>query len=146
MQIRPWTPSDDVAAHISGIYEEYGLFFDPSFEDDLFDVPGHYRSGGFWVAENETGLIGTVAIVPQGAARLLRRMYVSKRHRGDGVAAALLRHAAAAGPWKTTWLWSDVRFRAAHRFYQKEGFIGGHCRVLDDPDRSVERFFSRAER
>ena len=146
MLIRPWRSDDDVPGHISGIYQEYGLIFDPDFEDDLFDIPGHYRSGGFWVAASEGALVGTVAVMPQGGARLLRRMYVKPEYRKTGLASILLKRAASEGPWRDTWLWSDVRFRAAHRFYQREGFVGGPCRVLDDPDRSVERFFWRRER
>jgi len=56
---------------------------------------------------------------------------------------SLLRRAAAFGRFGRTELWSDVRFRAAHRLYLSEGFAPGPTRVLADPDRSVERYFSK---
>ena len=141
--IRSWRPGDPVMDHIAVIYREFGLVFDPSFESDLLDVPGTYGAGAFWVAEHEGRIVGTAAVVPNGAARLVKRIYVAPDARRHGLARGLLRRAAAFGRFGRTELWSDVRFRAAHRLYLSEGFAPGPTRVLADPDRSVERYFSK---
>jgi GNAT superfamily N-acetyltransferase len=72
-------------------------------------------------------------------------MYVAPRARRGGLARELLRRCLGWGDFARTELWSDVRFRGAHALYQREGFTPGPCRVLADPDRSVERYFSRTE-
>jgi GNAT superfamily N-acetyltransferase len=144
--IRPWRPGDDVLGHIAAIYGEFGLAFDPAFEDDLLDVGASYARGSFLVAEDSAGLVGTAAVQANGGVRLVRRMYVAPRGRRGGLARELLRRCAAWGSFPRTELWSDVRFRGAHALYRAEGFVAGPCRVLTDPDRSVERYFSREER
>jgi putative acetyltransferase len=85
--------------------------------------------GGFWVAtDTDTGdPVGSIALRPlSGLAAELDVMYVTPRHRGSGVARALLatleEHARAAGV-------SVVRLRAgepqpeALRFYIAAGFM-----------------------
>lgn len=141
--LRDWQPGDDVAGHIRSIYDEYGLCFDPDFEDDLEDVATSYASGKFWVILDGEGLVATGAVVPNGGARLVKRMYVAPRGRRLGLARLLLRRALAWGDFVATELWSDVRFPAAHRMYRAEGFQPGPVRVLADPDASVERYFRR---
>jgi GNAT superfamily N-acetyltransferase len=141
--IRSWRPGDDVAGHIARIYAEFGLCFDPAFEDDLLDVGASYARACFLVAEDSAGLAGTAAACAEGGVRLVRRMYVAPRARRTGLARALLARCLAWGNFRRTELWSDVRFRGAHALYRGEGFVPGPCRVLDDPDRSVERFFAR---
>ncbi len=143
MRLRAWRPTDDVAAHIAAIYVEYGLCFDPSYENDLFDIEGAYAGGAFWVVEDEQGILATAAVVPDSGARLIRRMYVARRGRRRGLAAELIAACEGWGSFSRTHLWSDVRFRAAHALYLGAGFRGGHFRVLTDPDRSVERYFWR---
>lgn len=142
-KMRPYRPGDPVRAHIAAIYEEFGLVFDPAFEDDLDDIAASYTPGAFWVVDDAEGLVATAAVVPYGAARLIKRIYVAPRGRRTGLARRLLRQCASWGDFARTELWSDVRFRAAHRLYLDEGFIPGPVRVLADPDASVERYFSR---
>lgn len=135
--------SERVAAHIAGIYAEHGLGFDLAFEDDLIDIGATYAFGAFWLVEDERGIVGTAAVLPNGACRLFKRLYVAPRGRRLGLARALFRHACDWGAFGRTELWSDVRFAQAHRLYLSEGFRPGPTRVLDDPDRSVERSFWR---
>lgn len=137
--------SERVAAHIAAIYEEHGLTYDAAFEDDLLDIDGAYAAGCFWVEEDEAGIVATCGVVPNGSARLIKRMYVASRARRRGLARQLLRRACAWGDFRRSELWSDVRFRGAHAMYRAEGFVSGPVRVLDDPDRSVELYFSRME-
>lgn len=141
--IRNWRPADPVMDHIAEIYREFGLVFDPGFESDLVDVAASYATGAFWVAEHEGRLVATAAVVPHGPARLVKRIYVARDARRLGLARTLLRRAMAWGRFARTELWSDVRFRNAHRLYLSEGFTPGPVRVLADPDRSVERYFSK---
>lgn len=143
--IRSWRPTDPVLDHIATVYREFGLSFDPGFESDLLDVGQSYATGAFWVAERDGELVGTVGVVPAGFARVIKRIYVSASARRGGLARSLLRTAAAWGDYPRTELWSDVRFRGAHRLYTSEGFTPGPARVLTDPDRSVERYFWRLE-
>jgi GNAT superfamily N-acetyltransferase len=140
---RLYRPGDPVREHVRGIYEEFGLAFDPAFEDDLDDVPGAYAGGAFWVVEDAEGIAATAGVVPYGPARLIKRIYVHARARRGGLARSLLRRCAAFGDFARTELWSDVRFRTAHQLYLSEGFVQGPTRVLADPDRSVERYFRR---
>ncbi len=143
MEIRPFRAGDDVAAHVAAIYDEFGLGFDSAFEDDLFDIAGVYAHGEFWVVEAAGRIVATAGVVPHGGTRLIKRIYVAADARRHGLARQLLRRCAAFGTFSRTELWSDVRFRSAHQLYLSEGFRFGHTRVLEDPDGSVERYFSR---
>ncbi len=125
------------------IYQEYDLVYDPQFEDDLLDCSASYSAGAFWVIEDERGIVATGAVVPNGGARLIKRMYVAARARRLGLARVLLHQCLGWGDFARSELWSDVRFPAAHRLYQREGFVPGPVRVLTDPDASVERYFRR---
>ncbi|MFZ5476183.1 MAG: GNAT family N-acetyltransferase [Myxococcota bacterium] len=140
---RLYRPGDPVRDHVAGVYAEFGLVFDDAFEDDLADVEAAYAGGVFWVVEDGEGIAATAGVVPHGPARLIKRIYVAARARRGGLARALLRRACAWGDFARTELWSDVRFRDAHRLYLSEGFLPGPTRVLADPDRSVERYFRR---
>jgi GNAT superfamily N-acetyltransferase len=141
--MRLFRPGDPVRDHIRRIYEEFHLAFDPAFEDDLDDIAATYAHGALWVIDDAEGIVATGGVVPNGAARLIKRIYVAPRGRRAGLARQILRQACAWGDFPRTELWSDVRFRSAHRLYLDEGFVPGPTRVLADPDRSVERYFSR---
>ena len=145
LHLRDARPSDAIAAHIAAVYAEFDLVFDLDFEDDLQDVVGTYALGRFLVVEDEAGVVATGAVLPNGAARIIKRMYVAPRGRRGGLARGLLRELCTFGHFAWTELWSDVRFRSAHRLYASEGFAPGPVRVLTDPDASVERYFRRAD-
>lgn len=146
LTVRPLRADDDVAGHIARVYTEFGLEFDPAFEDDLLDPMESYRHGMFLVAEGADGrIVGTAAVAPHGGARVIKRIYIAPEGRRGGLARRLVRECCAWGRFVRTELWSDVRFRNAHRLYLSEGFTPGPTRVLDDPDRSVERYFFRDE-
>ena len=144
---RPLHADDPVQAHIARVYAEFGLEFDLDFEDDLQDAVGSDRTGAFGVVEGPPGstsrIWATAGVLPHGSTRIIKRIYVAAEARRLGLARQLLRLAAAWGDFPRTELWSDVRFRSAHRLYLSEGFQPGPVRVLEDPDRSVERSFWR---
>jgi putative acetyltransferase len=98
-------------------------------EKDLASVPVHYRGprAGFWVAEDEGAIIGTVAVRPkQEGTCELKRLYVRADHRGTGLGQRLYRHAeefARAAGYERIWLDSSRRFAKAHRLYVRNGFV-----------------------
>jgi len=100
--------------------------------------------GALWVAESEGRVVGMVATRPLGSdsAWEICKMYVEKAQRGTGLAHALLGgaedHARAQGAARMV-LWTDTRFDAAHRFYEKRGYVrAGSIRILDDISKSLE--------
>jgi GNAT superfamily N-acetyltransferase len=100
--------------------------------------------GAVWVAEAEGRIVGMVATRPLGSDRAweICKMYVEKSQRGTGLAHRLLggaeAHAMAQGAERLV-LWTDTRFDAAHRFYEKRGFVrAGSIRILDDISKSLE--------
>src|SRR5262245_3429525 len=99
-------------------------------QPDLNDIRGFYQhgEGNFWVAVDGDTVVGTVALLDIGDKQAaLRKMFVASSHRGaqHGVAAALL-HAlltwCRARGIRTVFLGTTAKFRAAHRFYEKNGF------------------------
>lgn len=100
--------------------------------------------GALWVAERDGRVIGMAATRPlnQDQAWEICKVYVAAEARGTGLAHQLLetaeRHALEAGAHRLV-LWTDTRFEAAHRFYEKRGFVRqGSIRILDDISHSLE--------
>jgi len=131
--IRQFTPSDaqDVVNVILPIQQsEFGIPITLEAQPDLQDIPGFYQrgNGGFWVAESEGAVVGTVALLDIGNRQAaLRKMFVAKSHRGAeyGVAkdliSNLLEWCRARGV-DEIYLGTTAAFLAAHRFYEKNGF------------------------
>ena len=102
------------------------------------------RFRALWTAEASGRIVGMIAAAPmrEDSAWEISRMYVARPYRGTGLAARLLTAAEdrirAAGARRVV-LWTDTRFEAAHRFYEKHSFVrAGSIRVLDDKSRSLE--------
>lgn len=100
--------------------------------------------GALWAAEAAGRVVGMVATRPLGSDRAweICKMYVEKAQRGTGLAHALLggaeEHARGQGAQRIV-LWTDTRFEAAHRFYEKRGYVrSGSIRILDDISKSLE--------
>jgi N-acetylglutamate synthase-like GNAT family acetyltransferase len=100
-------------------------------QPDLTDIPAFYQSGtgGFWVARSNDDVVGTVGLKDIGLGQAaLRKMFVAAPFRGRefGVAGklldALLAHARAQGIVEI-FLGTTEKFLAAHRFYEKKGFV-----------------------
>jgi GNAT superfamily N-acetyltransferase len=134
MEIVPFAPAheDAVVALIVPIQrEEFGIDITAEQQPDLRSIPSFYQTGagGFWLACSEGRVVGTIALLDIGGGEAaLRKMFVHRDHRGAGrgVAArllgALLGHAAARG-LRTIYLGTTPDFHAAHRFYEKNGFV-----------------------
>jgi GNAT superfamily N-acetyltransferase len=108
--------------------------------------------GTLWVAEQEGRVAGMVATRPLGTDRTweICKMYVEKSQRGTGLAHRLLggaeAHAMAQGADRLV-LWTDTRFDAAHRFYEKRSFVrSGSIRILDDISKSLEFRYAKPVR
>lgn len=130
---------EGVVALISGIQRgEFQLAITPQEQPDLMDIPGFYVQGRlgpglFLVAVDGNGAVaGSIALLnigPDAQGRgqgALRKMFVRADMRGTGLAAALLD--ALLGWCRQTgvleiFLGTTDRFLAAHRFYEKHGFM-----------------------
>lgn len=133
-RIRQFAPTDaqavvDVILPIQ--LSEFGIAITLEAQPDLQDIPGFYQRGhgSFWVAESEGTVVGTVALLDIGNRQAaLRKMFVAKSHRGPehGVArrliATLLEWCRSRGI-DEIYLGTTAAFLAAHRFYEKNGFI-----------------------
>jgi N-acetylglutamate synthase-like GNAT family acetyltransferase len=138
--IRPWRRGDEpgILDMILPIQrDEFGIPISAADQPDLADIEAYYLpgAGGFWVAEADGRIIGTISLKDIGEGRgALRKMFVAAPFRGAPHALAgrllttLLRHATDAGLSEIV-LGTTAFFLAAHRFYEKHGF-----RQIDDAD------------
>jgi len=110
---------------------EFGIPITEADQPDLTNIPGFYQSGtgGFWVARSNDEVVGTLGLKDIGQRQAaLRKMFVAAPFRGRefGVAGklldALLVHARAQGVAEI-FLGTTEKFMAAHRFYEKKGFV-----------------------
>jgi N-acetylglutamate synthase-like GNAT family acetyltransferase len=100
-------------------------------QPDLRSIPSTYQTGAgnFWVARVDDRVVGTIALLDIGQGQAaLRKMFVDSRYRGAeaGTASRLLDHLldwARGRGVREIFLGTTAVFRAAHRFYEKHGFI-----------------------
>lgn len=133
IQIVPFAlpQEEQVGALIVGIQrDEFQIAITLEDQPDLQDIPAFYQqgAGNFWVALSEGEVVGTVALLDlsnqQGA---LRKMFVHPGYRGPGHGVSarlldtLLEWSRARG-FKEIYLGTTEKFRAAHRFYERNGF------------------------
>lgn len=110
---------------------EFGFDIRAQDQPDLLDVANFYQSGigGFWVAIEDGEVVGTIGLRDIGNNQgALRKMFVKASHRGKerAVAARLLEHlvrSATRAKANELYLGTTERFVAAHRFYEKNGFV-----------------------
>ena len=109
--------------------KEFGIAITRDGQPDLADIPSFYQqgNGNFWLARRNGKVIGTVALKDIGNRQLaLRKMFVSREERGGGTARALLDTAVAWAKERQCtdiFLGTTAQFLAAHRFYEKNGFV-----------------------
>lgn len=98
--------------------------------------------GNYWIAFFNQILIGTIAVIDIGHhAFELRDVFLDKDYRGTGFAKQLL---VTVFEWAkehdihTIYLGTTLSFRAAHRFYEKNGFreiaredMPSYCQPMD---------------
>jgi GNAT superfamily N-acetyltransferase len=132
--VEPYQPEQRqrVIDHVLGIQRgELGVPITLEDQPDLQDVSSFYGRGrgGFWVARAGEDIIGTLGLLDHGSeGAALRKMFVAASFRGreHGVAtallSALLAHANARGV-RCIRLGTRPEMHAAHRFYEKHGFV-----------------------
>lgn len=111
--------------------EEFGISLTAEDQPDLQAIPDFYQvgNGDFWVAKHQGQVIGTIGLKDIGARQTaLRKMFVAAPFRGRefGVAAQLL-NMLLENAWERSvqeiYLGTTDKFLAAHRFYEKHGFV-----------------------
>ncbi len=110
---------------------EFNLPITAEDQPDLADITGFYQRGcgNFWVAVQGSRVVGTIALLDIGNNRAaLRKMFVHSDYRGEknGTSGKLLNSLLAWTKEKNIreiYLGTTSRFLAAHRFYEKNGFI-----------------------
>ncbi|RZL55636.1 MAG: GNAT family N-acetyltransferase [Sphingomonas sp.] len=131
--IRPYAAPDRdrIPALILPIQQvEFGIPVTAQDQPDLLTIDDYYQTGagGFWVAERDDEIVGTIGL--KDIARrngALRKMFVAAHARGRehrvavGLLEALVQHARLAG-MQNIYLGTAREFLAAHRFYKKSGF------------------------
>ena len=122
---------DQVNSLIIGIQAgEFSIPITLEEQPDLFDVDKFYRHGhgDFWIAVDDGQVLGTIALRDIGNHQgALRKMFVSPTYRGKehGVALALLNRLldeSRKRGFKEVFLGTTEKFKAAQRFYAKNGF------------------------
>lgn len=99
-------------------------------QPDLQDIELNYQhtGGNFWGAKYDEQLVGTIALIAiDGKAGALRKMFVRKEYRGKefGIAQRLLDELVAyckQNNITAIYLGTVDLLKAAHRFYEKNGF------------------------
>ena len=131
-------------ALVSEVFAEYGLILNAAIDEPrLLEADTYFRGSGgeFWVVELDGTIRATGAVYLHGEAGELKSLYVHSTLRRRGVGRGLTQmsidYARAAGK-RRMFLWSDTRFRDAHRLYRNMGFREFGLRVLDDSHDSTE--------
>jgi len=109
---------------------EFGIPVTLEGQPDLLDIELYYfRDGGrFWGAKHNGQLVGTIALINIGYnTGVLRKMFVQKEFRGKqfGVGQQLLTTLTAycrAHNINHLYLGTVEVMKAAHRFYERNGF------------------------
>lgn len=154
--IRPFAIAD-----IDGVFsvilpiqnKEFGIAITADDQPDLAVIPDFYqaRKGQFWVAELDGAIVGTLGLKDIGNNQTaLRKMFVAAHVRGreHNVAARLLDALFAHAEEQAItdiFLGTTDQFLAAHRFYEKNGFIeiGHHDLPRAFPIMAVDSKFYR---
>lgn len=145
---------DGIAELIALVFADYpGCVFDRSGEfPELDAIADDFKAddGRLWVAVAATDrVMGCFGVKYDASAREaeLHKVYLHPAVRGRGMAQRLMAKALA---WlgqthpdcQNVMLWTDTRFEAGHRFYEKCGFARtGESRILDDLSNSSELQF-----
>jgi N-acetylglutamate synthase-like GNAT family acetyltransferase len=155
--VSPYVPGEREAVIdlVLGIQRgELGVPITLADQPDLADIPGAYQRGrgGFWVAAEGGRIVGVIGLLDAGDAVALRKMFVDRDHRGRGhvVAARLLETLLAhahAREIARVFLGTRPEMYAAHRFYEKNGFVRLDASELPAafPRMSVDSVFYRRE-
>jgi len=142
---------EELIGLIEDIFTEYNMKFDVDEElPDFLNFEQHYKGQHkLFVAEHsENGILaGCTALKIEEDLPRLSRVYVRKKDRGKGVGKKMVRRAVEYAqslnyPW--IHLWTDTRFKRAHRFYRDLGYeYTGQVKPLGDINDSYEYHFRK---
>lgn len=131
--IQPYEKSyqEAVITHILTIQQdEFQIPITREEQPDLAAIPSIYQQGkgNFWLALDAGRVVGTLGLIDIGQGMVaLRKMFVNPAYRGAAGPAARLwetaRNWAEAQGVSRIYLGTTSRFLAAHRFYEKHGFL-----------------------
>lgn len=110
---------------------EFGVPITLEEQPDLVDIAGTFQrqSGNFWVALIRGEVVGTIGLIDIGNQEMcLKKMFVCKDFRGaaHGVGQALMEQAKQWSHSKKVrriYLGTTPQMVAAHKFYEKNGFV-----------------------
>jgi len=149
LDLRPTVPEDvsGILKLIAEVYAEYDCVLDAEGEEPHLLEPGPYfrsHGGEFWVVEDNGSICATAAVLLHEDAGELKSLYVhpSLRRQGWGhrLTNLTIDYARQNGKSKMI-LWSDTRFKDAHRLYRGLGFREMGIRELHDSNNTVEYGF-----
>lgn len=133
MQVLPFSPgleSQIIDLIVTIQRSEFGIDITAKDQPDLSDIANFYQQGlgNFWVAVDNEQVVGTIALLDIGDHQVaLRKMFVKTEFRGKEKQTAW-RLFDSALIWakekeiESIYLGTTVKFLAAHRFYEKNGF------------------------
>lgn len=139
---------------IEGVFDEYDWVFDATIElPDLLHFEKYYKQEGglpkllVTCLEQDDEPVACAAIKPDNRGAYLSRVYVSKSHRRQGIARAMiikLMEEALENDVHYLHLWTDTQFVDAHKLYEHLDIVfTGHVRPLNDPNNCYEYHFER---
>jgi GNAT superfamily N-acetyltransferase len=111
--------------------QEFQIPISKEDQPDLFTIESFYQTGigNFWIALYQDKVVGTISLLDIGNNEVaLRKMFVHKGYRGQTYKTASLLLEKALR-WtqeksiKAIYLGTTPQFLAAHRFYEKNGFV-----------------------
>lgn len=111
--------------------KEFSIPITREDQPDLNDIPNFYQTGAgnFWIALCGGKVVGTAALLDIGNNQaVLRKFFVKSAYRGSRYNTAkqlLTALLTGAAEHKVTevFLGTTAKFLAAHRFYEKNGFV-----------------------
>jgi putative acetyltransferase len=135
--------SDGVIALIARVFADYeGCVLDVDNEEPELRTPGDSFTR-FWVLARDDEILGCGGLFDRGDGAVeLKKLYLDPSVRGRGHARAIAErveeYARSVGAG-TVELWTDTRFLAAHRFYERRGYVRtGRTRELHDRSNTTE--------
>lgn len=152
MNVRPATQADapQIIKLIGEVWAEYDCILDTNVEEQYLLTPAEYfhaQNGEFWVVEENEEMIATCAVMMNSETTAeLKSLYVNKNFRQHGLGQQLTEMTIAFARDKGASemiLWSDTRFTAAHRLYERLGFEKNGQRKLDDMNNTTEFGFRK---
>lgn len=119
-----------VAELVTSIQQkEFGVNITYEDQPDLQDIQGFFQKGkgNFWISLDGDKVVGSIALIDLGDKGAIRKMFVHKDYRGSerSIAKALLDNLekwSLQHDINQIFLGTVDALKAAHRFYEKNGY------------------------